>query len=63
MLRYHCAVTPTDTLVAYNTDQEKANEELFAIVLENAQGQKISVLLSKDDSAMLAKQINHFVNQ
>lgn len=57
---YHCAVTPSDKVTAYVTldGQPNANQELFALVATNAQGHKVSVLLTTADAEALHAQLN-----
>lgn len=56
---YSCAVTPTDKVLAYVTDVEQhGGSELFALVATNAQGQKISVLLTTKQAEDLHAQLN-----
>ena len=56
---YHCAITPTDKVRAYVTDMEQPDHaELFALVATNAQGHKVSVLLTTADAEGLHAQLN-----
>lgn len=64
MHKYKCCVTPSDELVAYVTDMERPDhEELFALVMTNAQEQKISVLLDRDKATALQFQLTQFLSQ
>lgn len=58
---YKCSVTPSDHLVAYVTDVEHPPRDEFALVMTNAQEQKISVVLTKEDALRLREQLNTFI--
>lgn len=62
MEKYTCSVNPNDQLVAYITDVEHPPLDEFALVLTNAQQQKISVVLTKDDAYRLHRQLDLFLN-
>lgn len=56
---YSCAITPTDKVRAYVTYMEQPDHaELFALVATNAQGHKVSVLLTTADAEALHAQLN-----
>lgn len=58
---YTCAITPTDHMRAYVTENEIFNgkaREFFAVVLHNDQGHKVSVLLTAADAEALHAQLN-----
>ena len=61
MYKYHCAVTPTDELVAYVTDSEKEGIELFSLVMTNIKQDKISVLLDKHEATRLYVQLGQYI--
>ena len=58
---YKCQVEPTDVLTAYATDAE--NFCGFAFVMENKDGQKISVVLDSDQIAELQLQLQAYQDQ
>lgn len=58
---YACSVSPTDQLTAYITDVERPAVLDFALVMTNAQGQKISVVLSKEDAMRLHAQLDTYI--
>lgn len=60
IIKYPCTVTETDVASIYITDAEGGEDQL-AIVLTNAQGQKISTVLSKEQAAAIRDQINLLV--
>ena len=61
MNRYHCKVTPTDTLRAYENEHDEPGEILFALVIENPLIKaKASVLLNKQDCVQLASQLLNY---
>lgn len=62
MEKYNCCVTKTDELTAYVTDVEHPPLDEFALVMTNADGQKISVVLSKEDAQRLHRQLDLFLN-
>jgi len=58
---YTCAITPTDHMRAYVTEDEVFNgvpREFFAIVVHNEQGQKLSVLLTAAEAEALHAQLD-----
>jgi hypothetical protein len=59
--QYHCTVNPKDTLVTYVTDIERPPLLEFALVMTNAQDQKISVMLNKEDAKRLHDQLDTFL--
>lgn len=59
---YSYAVTPTDTMRAYVTDQERKGLYL-ALVMVNKNEDKISVLIGKDDAVRLREQLDTFIVQ
>ena len=61
MFRYLCDITPTDALVAYTTDIERPLIQHMALVSTNGDGQKISVLLTRDAAIQLNNQLNDFI--
>ena len=61
MFRYLCDVTPTDELVVYSTDNERPLIQHMALVSTNGDGQKISVLLTRDAAIQLNNQLNDFI--
>lgn len=64
MYKFHCVITPNDTLVAYEAEDNDPVEPLFALVTESViTKQKASVLLSKQDAALLAQQLIAFSNK
>lgn len=60
MNTYLCDVTPTDKMVVYTTGVQRQNERHLAVVLTNAKGEKISVLLDRDAAIELSNQISEF---
>lgn len=63
MKRYPCAVTSTDVLTAYVTEDEVFKgrpRTFFALVAVNAQGQKVSVLLTAGAAEDLHAQLDDF---
>lgn len=64
MYKYKCVVNPQDTLVTYETDNEIADEIVFALVAENRErGTKVSVLLTVEDAKLLCEQLHSFVKE
>ena len=61
MFRYLCDITPTDELVAYTTDAESPIIQHMALVSTNGDGQKISVLLTREAAILLQNQLNDFI--
>ena len=58
---YKCQAEPTDVLSAYATDAEGFCG--FAFVMENKDGQKISVILDSDQIAELQLQLQAYQDQ
>lgn len=61
MFRFMCDITPTDELNVYTTDIERLPVEHIAMVMTNGDGQKISVLLTRDAVILLQNQLNDFI--
>jgi len=62
MEKYNCCINPTDVLSAYVTDVEHPPLDEFALVMTNAQEQKISVILTQEDARRLHRQLDLFLN-
>lgn len=60
-LLLQCSVNPNDQLVVYVTDIEHPPKDELALVMTNAQEQKISVVLTRDDAILLQNHINDFL--
>lgn len=59
---YTCSVNKNDQLTAYVTDLEHPPKDEFALVMTNANEEKISVVLSRDDAYRLHRQLDLFLN-
>lgn len=61
MFQFLCDINPMDELLVYTTDIERPPVEHIAMVMTNGDGQKISVLLTRDAAILLQNQLNDFI--
>lgn len=59
--QFFCSVNANDQLITYVTDIEHPPHDEFAMVMTNADDQKISVVLSVEDALRLREQLNTFI--
>ncbi len=61
MQRFMCDIVPTDELHTYTTDKEHPVIQHLAMVMVQPNGNKISVLLTREQAIALGNQLQDFI--